>query len=337
MPKQKQFFKLALTILNLGFTIPGLAETPALIRPIVAVIDTGADIEHSMLSQQIWTNPGEQGRDSADHDKASNQIDDDGNGYIDDVHGWNFLANNNDIRDQMGHGTHIAGIIASKSALVTGGRAPAQLMILKFFDVGASGDKVMHATAEAIDYATKMGASIINYSAGGRTSSAKEFEALIRARTAKVLVITAAGNEHSDIDKLSFYPASYRLSNIIAVSATDDNGRLLPSSNYGKISVQARALGKDIWSSLPGEKMGKMTGTSQATAMMTAKILYEYAKKQREETLTLSKKISKYKNSHSQPSNLPGNQQARTQASVLSQGIREPLSFLSENRIKLCR
>lgn len=337
MPKQKIFFKLALTTLTLGAISPishiHAETTSELTRPIVAVIDTGADIEHSMLSQQIWTNPGEQGRDSAGRDKSNNQIDDDGNGYIDDVHGWNFLANSNDIHDQMGHGTHIAGIIVSKSAQVPGGRAPVQLMILKFFDVGASGDKVMHATAEAIDYATKMGASIINYSAGGRTSSMKEFEALLRARTAKILVVTAAGNEHSDIDKSAFYPASYRLSNIIAVAATDDSGRLLPSSNYGKIAVQARAMGKDIWSSLPGEKMGKMTGTSQATAMMTAKILFEFAKKQRDETLSISKKISKYK----RQSTASAQKQARTQASVPAQSAREPLNFLSESRLKLCR
>jgi subtilisin family serine protease len=320
MPKQKLFFKFILTALIMGQGGLVIAEN----LPVVAVIDTGADINHSMLKQQIWTNPGESGRDIGGRDKANNQIDDDANGFIDDVHGWNFLANNNDIRDQMGHGTHIAGIIVSKSAMVTGGRAPVQLMILKFFDTGATGDKVMHATAEAIDYATKMGASMINYSAGGRTSSIKEFEALVRARTAKVLVITAAGNEHSDIDKTAFYPASYNLTNIIAVAATDEEGRLLPSSNYGKVSVQARAMGKDIWSSLPDEKMGKMTGTSQATAMMTAKILLERAKKQSEVNLNLGRGPQQKR-------------QARTQASVKSQSLREPLNVLVRTPLKLSK
>lgn len=250
--------------------------------PIVAVIDTGADIDHPILKDQIWTNLGESGIDHYGRDKSNNNIDDDMNGFIDDVHGWNFLANNNDIDDHIGHGTHVAGIIVTQSKPAKVARepvhqkhAPCKLMILKFYDNGASGEKVLKATAEAINYAIKMGATIINYSAGGRTSSAQEYQALVRAKDANITVVAAAGNEHTDNDQLSFFPASYRLSNIVAVSATDEDGKLLTSSNYGKETVTAHAPGKDIWSSLPKGKMGKMTGTSQATAMITAQMIAE--------------------------------------------------------------
>ena len=273
MSNTKMIWFLILILLGEAYTAEGWADPV----PIVAVIDTGADIHHSMLRDQLWTNPGESGTDAKGRDKAKNNIDDDGNGYIDDVHGWNFLANNNDIADHLGHGTHVSGIIIAKSR--RGAKAPVEIMVLKFFDSGATGDKVMEATAQAVDYATKMGASIINYSAGGRTSSLREFQALVRARDAKVLVVTAAGNEHTDNDKIPFYPANYNLTNIISVAATDEQGVLLPSSNFGKISVQARANGKDIWSALPGERIGKMTGTSQATAMITARILLERSQK----------------------------------------------------------
>ncbi len=261
--------------------------------PIVAVIDTGIDINHPILKDQIWTNPGETGFDKYGRDRSNNNIDDDLNGFIDDVHGWNFLANNNEISDHIGHGTHVAGIIVSQSkslkisrepdsidktlfeTTVNQQHAPVKIMVLKFFDSGASGEQVLQATAKAIEYATKMGASIINYSAGGRSSSSQEYQALLKAQLAKIIVIAAAGNDHTDNDLFPFFPASYHLSNIIAVSATDDEGKLLPTSNFGKLSVSIRAPGKDIWSSLPNGKMGKMTGTSQATAMITAKIILE--------------------------------------------------------------
>ncbi len=259
--------------------------------PIVAVIDTGVDIHHPILRDQIWSNPGEIGKDSLGRNKSFNQIDDEANGYIDDVHGWNFLANNNNIGDRIGHGTHVAGIIISHSIshsisqsknLLNSRRpenvsrhAPVKLMVLKFFDRGASGEKVLLATAKAIEYATKMNASYINYSAGGRAPSAPEYQALLKAKTAKIMVIAAAGNEHTDNDLLPFFPASYHLSNITAVAATDADGRLLSTSNFGKRTVAEHAPGKDIWSSLPGGKMGKMSGTSQATAAITAKMILE--------------------------------------------------------------
>ncbi len=243
--------------------------------PVVAVIDTGCDIHHPLLKDQIWTNLGESGTDRYGRDKSNNNIDDDMNGFIDDIHGWNFLANNNDLSDHIGHGTHVSGIIVSKSKSLKTQHAPVKIMVLKFFDAGASGEKVLKATADAINYATKMGVTIINYSAGGRTSSPQEYKALVRAKNANIIIVAAAGNEHTDNDLFSFFPASYRLSNIVAVSATDEDGRLLSSSNYGKETVTAHAPGKDIVSSLPGGKMGKMTGTSQATAMVTAQMISE--------------------------------------------------------------
>ena len=118
--------------------------------PIVAVIDTGVDINHPILRDQIWSNPGETGLDKYGRDRSNNNIDDDMNGFIDDVHGWNFLANNNDLSDHIGHGTHVSGIIVSQSknlkitrepdslekallqTQIPQQHAPVKLMVLKF-------------------------------------------------------------------------------------------------------------------------------------------------------------------------------------------------------------
>ncbi len=274
------------TILNIFgalWVLGGIESTNALtlskneLVPVVAVIDTGVDIQHPILKDQIWNNPGETGSDRYGRNKANNNIDDDSNGYIDDVHGWNFLANNNNISDHIGHGTHIAGIIVSQSKKMAQAsqHSPVKLMILKFYDVGVSGEKVLNATAKAIEYATKMNAHLINYSAGGRTASPREYQALLRAKDANIMVIAAAGNDHTDNDLLPFFPASYHLSNVMAVAATDEEGRLLPTSNFGKRSVIRQAPGKDVLSSLPGGKMGKLSGTSQATAAVTAQLILE--------------------------------------------------------------
>ena len=104
---------------------------------VVAIIDTGCDVHHEDLANNIWTNPGESGLDSQGRDKSHNGIDDDGNGFIDDVHGWNFVANNGDLSDNHGHGTHIAGIVGAEGGNNKGiiGIAPkVSLMILKYYE-----------------------------------------------------------------------------------------------------------------------------------------------------------------------------------------------------------
>lgn len=229
---------------------------------LVAVIDTGLDTHHPALRENLWRNPGETGVDANGRDKATNGVDDDGNGYVDDVHGWNFASNNQDLSDIHGHGTHVAGIIQSIAPKTN-------LMILKYYDPKSSGEDNMNNTVKAIRYAIQMKAKIINYSGGGITKNPDEELAIREAQQQGILFVAAAGNEKSNSDIHGFYPADYGLSNIISVTAIDQNNKVLSSSNYGRNSVDIAAPGQSIISTLPGGKFGTMTGTSQATAFVT--------------------------------------------------------------------
>lgn len=238
----------------------------------VAVIDTGIDINHKDLSNNLWVNSGEVGLDASGKDRATNKIDDDGNGFIDDVHGWNFVSNNNDLKDNHGHGTHIAGIVGAEAGNGFGvaGVAPkVSIMSLKYFDPAVPNANNLSNTIRAIRYATKMGAKIINYSGGGLEYSAEEYEAIKSAKEKGILFVAAAGNERSNSDKNHYYPADYPLTNIISVTAANETNNVLPSSNYGQFTVDIQAPGSNIYSTLPGNVFGNMTGTSQATAFAT--------------------------------------------------------------------
>jgi subtilisin family serine protease len=233
----------------------------------VAVIDTGCDIHHPDLAAHIWTNPGETGLDENGLSKASNGIDDDGNGFVDDVHGWDFVSNSPVVTDDHGHGTHIAGIITA-----TASSPRVSLMILKYYDAQSDGvDNLIH-TIQAINYAAKMGARVINYSGGGLMRNQAEEDALRRAGERGVLLVAAAGNEGMNSDFFPFYPADYDLGNIVSVGAVDRSGHLLGISNFGLSTVDVAAPGKNIYSSLPGGEHGFMSGTSQATAFVTGVI-----------------------------------------------------------------
>jgi thermitase len=241
-------------------------------KVVVAVIDTGADVKHEDLASNFWVNPGETGLDSKGRDKATNGVDDDGNGYVDDVHGWNFVANSSDLTDNHGHGTHIAGIIGAEAGNNKGiaGIAPkVSLMVLKYYDPKVPTTDNLRNTVNAIKYAVKMKANVINYSGGGTEFSKEEFEAIEEARKQGILFVAAAGNERSNSDKHKYYPADYGLSNIISVTAIDPSTEVLSSSNYGTETVDIAAPGQNILSTLPGGSYGYMTGTSQATAFVT--------------------------------------------------------------------
>lgn len=239
---------------------------------IVAIIDTGADVKHSDLRNNVWVNKGETGLDSTGRDKSTNKIDDDRNGYVDDLNGWNFVSNNGNLSDNHGHGTHIAGIIGAEGGNGIGlsGVSPkVSLMVIKYYDPNSRGTDNLRNTIRAIDYAVRNGANIINYSGGGLDYSQLEYEAVKRARDKSVLFIAAAGNERSNSDKNHYYPANYPLDNIISVTAINQQGIVLNSSNYGVRTVHIAAPGENIYSTLPGGQYGLMTGTSQATAFAT--------------------------------------------------------------------
>ena len=243
---------------------------------VVAVIDEGMDIDHPDLRDNIWINPGE---------IAANNIDDDANGYVDDVHGYDFANDDASVYDpdpisSKGdeHGTHVAGTMAAEGndgTGVTGVNWQAQVMALKF--MGPNGGSTVDAV-EAINYAVRNGAKISNNSWGYVGSPSRSLQdAIGRADAAGHLFVAAAGNGGADgigdnNDRNStntHYPASYNNANIIAVAATDNRDRLASFSNYGATTVDLAAPGVNIASTLPGNGYGYYSGTSMATPHVT--------------------------------------------------------------------
>ncbi|MDP7269578.1 MAG: S8 family peptidase, partial [Pirellulales bacterium] len=192
---------------------------------LIGVIDTGIDYTHPDLVNNIWTNPGE---------IAGNGIDDDANGYVDDVHGYDFAYGDSDPMDGNGHGTHCAGTIAAQgndSTGVAGINWDAQLMALKFLDDYGYGST--YNALLAVEYATMMGARITNNSWGGGGYDSALYDAIAAAGVANSLFVAAAGNASTNNDSSAKYPASYDLDNIIAVASTDHNDAMSYFSNYG--------------------------------------------------------------------------------------------------------
>jgi len=233
---------------------------------VVADIDTGLDMTHPDIAANVYTNPGE---------IAGNGIDDDGNGFIDDVHGWDFAHNDNDPSDSDtlcgGHGTHTAGTIGAvgnNGAGVSGVNWSVKIMPLKVFKVffGTQCSATSTAIVNAINYAADMGVRVSNNSYGGAPFNQVEKDAI---KASKSLFVAAAGNDGVDTDVTSHYPSSYRLPNIISVAATDSHDALAVFSNFGLTSVDLGAPGVGILSTLPGGTYGMMSGTSMAAPHVT--------------------------------------------------------------------
>lgn len=225
-------------------------------KVVVAIIDTGVDYNHQDLADNIWINMGE---------IPDNGVDDDANGFIDDVRGWNFSANNNDPLDNNDHGTHVAGTIAAISNNAIGMAGISQnvkIMPLKFLD--ANGNGTTANAVSAIQYATMMGAHISNNSWGGTGYSIAIKEAIAASNIAGTLFIAAAGNEGNNNNTLAFYPAGYDIDNIISVAATDHNDSLAAFSNYGTSTVDIGAPGVDVFSTTTNNSYRYMSGTSMA-------------------------------------------------------------------------
>lgn len=240
----------------------------------VAIIDTGIDEEHEDLEDNLWVNPGETGLDRYGQDKATNGKDDDRNGFVDDVHGWDFASNDNSLEDNHGHGTHIAGIVGAvqnNGYGISGVASNVKLMILKYYDPQKPANNLTK-TIESIRYAIDNGADVINYSAGGLEHSEEEEAIIAEAARRGIVFVAAAGNERSNSDRNKYYPANYELDNILSVTAINPQKRVLSSSNYGVKTVDIAAPGENIYSTLPPGSFGPMTGTSQATAFASGAV-----------------------------------------------------------------
>ncbi|MDS0527442.1 S8 family serine peptidase [Clostridium sp. SHJSY1] len=221
---------------------------------VVAVIDSGVDYTHPDLSNNMWKNTKE---------IPNNNIDDDGNGYVDDVNGWNFYQSSNNPMDDYGHGTHVAGTIAAlDNTIGVIGVAPhVKIMSLKFLDSNGKGS--IANAIKAINYAKKMGAKIINNSWGGGDYSQALYDTI---KNYDGLFVAAAGNVGTDNDLYPNYPASYNLPNILSVAAIDNIGSLADFSNYGVTTVDVAAPGVRIYSTKPSNSYQSLRGTSMATS-----------------------------------------------------------------------
>jgi serine protease len=233
-------------------------------RTIVAVIDTGVDYTHPDLAGNIWRNAGE---------IPGNGIDDDGNGYVDDVYGWDWANNDNNPMDDNGHGTHVAGIIGAvgNNGLGVAGVAwNVQIMALKFLNSNGTGQ--LSNAIKALNYAVRMGAHVSNnsYSGGGYFQAFAD--AIAAAGRAGHVFVAAAGNNGQNNDVAPTYPASYNLDNIVAVAATDRNDRLASFSNYGPTTVDIAAPGVQIYSTYRGGGYMSMSGTSMATPFVAGAV-----------------------------------------------------------------
>lgn len=229
---------------------------------VVGVVDTGVDHTHPDLASQMWVNADE---------VAGNGIDDDADGFVDNLHGADCAADDGDPMDANSHGTHVAGTIGARGNNglgVTGVNWDVTIMALRF--LGADGSGSTSDAVECIDFATRNGVKISNHSWGGGGDDPILAEAIGRARNAGHLMITAAGNNYGQNNDTSpFYPASYEHDNLIAVAATTPKDELAKFSNYGHQSVDVAAPGRDIYSTIPGAGYAYSSGTSMAAPHVT--------------------------------------------------------------------
>lgn len=295
---------------DIGATLAWNLATGSL-RTAVGVIDTGIDYTHPDLYKNIWLNQREvpqnlrlvdtdsdglitfwdlnepanagkvadvnqngriDGGDVLGDPRWADGVDNDGNGKVDDLIGWDFVNNDNDPYDDNSHGTHVAGTIGAmgNNALgVVGVNWKVQLAALKF--LGADGSGYTSAAVAALNYAVSMGIRITNNSWGGGGYSTALANAIASARAAGHIFVAAAGNSGVNIDATPQYPASYGFDNVIAVAAMDRYGNLANYSNYGATSVDLAAPGTSIVSTVPGG-YASYSGTSMATPHVTGTV-----------------------------------------------------------------
>ncbi len=222
---------------------------------LVAVCDSGIDYTHPDLAANMWINQAEANGQAG--------VDDDNNGYIDDIRGWDFAFGDNEPEDNVGHGTHVAGTIGAvgnNGVGVTGVNWSVKIVPIKIGDffIATSG------AIEGIQYAIKVGAKVMNHSWGGSGYSQALYDAITQSQEAGLLFVAAAGNYSMDNDVTPFYPCSYDLDSIISVMATDNQDEKTSFSHWGKTGVDIGAPGQGILSTIPNNGYDYYDGTSMA-------------------------------------------------------------------------
>jgi thermitase len=236
---------------------------------VVAVTDTGVDYTHSDIKDNMWTNKKE---------IPGNGVDDDNNGYVDDIYGYDFNKNDADPKDETGsqnpgHGTHCAGILGAvgdNGKGISGMSQKISIMASRFLGADGSGD--LAGAVKSIDYATNNGANVISASwgAGVSASDAQPItDAISRANDKGVIFVAAASNDGKNNDSYEVYPANTPLPNVITVAASNNSDGKPSWSNFGIGKVSLAAPGDAIYSTLPGEKFGNLSGTSMATPLVS--------------------------------------------------------------------
>jgi subtilisin family serine protease len=259
---------------NFGQTVDGVAGVPdadidareawavstGSSEVVVGVIDTGVDFGHPDLAANMWVNNGEDCSGC-----RTNGLDDDGNGYVDDWRGWDFVNDDNNPFDDAGHGTHVAGTIGAagdNGIGIAGVSWTVRLLALKFLSASGTG-----STADAISailYASAKGAPVTNNSWGGEDYSQALRDAVAAADASGSLFVAAAGNSFTDTDASPSYPSSFELPNVVSVAATDAADGRAWFSNYGRRTVDLGAPGMNVYSTWPGGSYRFQDGTSMA-------------------------------------------------------------------------
>jgi subtilisin family serine protease len=236
---------------------------------IIADIDTGIQYTHPDLAANIWTNPGE---------VAANGIDDDGDGFIDDVHGWDFYTPDNDPMDQNGHGTHTSGTVGAvgnNGVGVTGVNWHCKLMAMRF--LGPSGSGVSSGAVSCMQFLVAKNVKVSNNSWGGGPFDQTLHDTIANSGSIGHLFVCAAGNNSQNNDSTAFYPATFNLSNQIVVAATTNDDLRASFSNYGLNSVALGAPGDNVYSTWLGSTYMYDSGTSMATPHVAGAVAMVYA------------------------------------------------------------
>lgn len=240
----------------------------------IAVIDTGVDYNHPDLRNNMWVNEAEL--------NGQPGVDDDGNGYVDDIHGYDFANNDGDPMDGNGHGTHCSGTIAAEhdnGIGIAGVMAHAQIVAVKFLTDAGSGTTA--DAIKAVDYATTLNVDLMSNSWGGGGASQALQEAIERARDAGIVFTAAAGNSATNNNSRPHYPSNYDVENVISVAAHNYADTLASFSCYGSETVHVAAPGRNILSTVPNNGYDVFSGTSMATPHVSGVIglyLAEYGR-----------------------------------------------------------